>query len=448
MESAFERPVNHYPPGDSLGYDPGYDEDKAVQLEEHLRRVIGPSPVISFALELPGRRPVTFGRDLAQFTVSVRTTAGVAALASFDELTIAEAYMDGDIDFVGKMSDVLYLRELCNHTNMLITVWRKLQPLLVGRRRSNEQWVQNHYDSDNIQLYYLDRDYNTYTPGVFEREDETLEVASERKHRLAFAGLGLKAGDRILEVGFGWGSFLRYAARRGVHVTGITLSKHQLAYVTERFIDGEGLDVELIYRDFFSYEPTERFDGIVMIGVIEELADFAGVMERISRWVKPGKKAYIDFMAATEDFRFPGFVSKYIYQGGTCRVYLPKFVDAVTQSPFELDAIYNDRRNYYLTARHWYERLEANADEIRAAYGERRYRMFRMYLAGAAHMLDHPSHLTTAYRVFLSLPEDHLAVHGKSGLAAWFTADHRTVRSRISHAVDGIRRTLPYGRHP
>lgn len=416
------------------------------QFEQHVREAVGPAPVLSFAVEFPGGRVAQFGPETPQFTIRACNERGLKALQSFDELTIAEAYMDGELDFVGSMMDGVYLRELLSDKNALITAWRRLQPVLMGRIKSNEQWVQNHYDSDNIQLYYVDRDYNTYTPGLFEHADDALEVASERKHRHAFEGLGLKAGDRILEVGFGWGSFLRYAARRGVHVTGLTLSRHQLAYVTERFIEGEGLNAELIYTDFFEYEPAEKFDGIVMIGVIEELADYAGVMERIARWLKPGKKVYIDFMAATRDFVFPSFVSKYIYQGITCRVYLPKLVEAVTQSPFELEAIYNDRRNYYLTAKNWYERFEENAEDVRKTYGERTYRMFRMYLAGAAHMLNHPSHLTTAYRVFLELPADHLELQGKSGMRAWFDSTHRhrqRLTTKIRHTWNTVRQALP-----
>lgn len=414
------------------------------RFEQELRETVGPSPVMSFAVEFPSNRVACFGSGTPQFTIRVCNEQGMQALESFDELAIAEAYMDGALDFIGSMLDGIHLRELLSDTNVLITAWRRLQPMLIGRTKSNEQWVQNHYDSDNIQLFYVDRDYNTYTPGLFEREDDALEVASERKHRHAFEGLGLKAGDRILEVGFGWGSFLRYAARRGVHVTGLTLSRHQLAYVKERFINQEGLDAELIYTDFFEYEPTEKFDGVVMIGVIEELADYAGVLERIARWLKPGKKVYIDFMAATRDFLFPSFVSKYIYQGITCRVYLPKFVEAVTQSPFELEAIHNDRRNYYLTAKNWYQRFEENADKVRETYGERTYRMFRMYLAGAAHMLDHPSHLTTAYRVFLELPADHLELEGKSGMRAWFeTGQRHRLTTRIRHTWNTVRQALP-----
>jgi cyclopropane-fatty-acyl-phospholipid synthase len=140
-----------------------------------------------------------------------------------------------------------------------------------------------------------------------------------------------------------------------------------------------------------------------MLGVAEELADFPGIMERLARWLKPGKRVYLDFMAATEHFLFPAFISKHIYQGGTSRVYMPKFTEAVTKSRFELLAVHNDRRNYYLTAKTWMERYEQNRDEIREKFGERTYRKFPLYLAGAAYTLNHPSHLATAYRVFLEL---------------------------------------------
>ena len=419
-----------------------------LDLEEHfvsrLRQMVGQSPAVPFALALPSGAVHRVGEAPPRFQVTVRNTKGLRALSSFDELAIAEAYMDDDIDVDGDMRDVLHLRTLLSDQDLLISLWRRIQPILIGWTKSHEQWVQNHYDANNIQLYYVDRDYNTYTPGVFEREDEALEAASERKHRLAFEGLGLKANDRILEVGFGWGSFLRYAARRGVHVTGITLSRHQLAYVKENLLDKEGLRADLLYADFFEYEPKEQFDAIVMIGVIEELADFAGVMQRISRWLKPGRRAYIDFMAATRDFIFPSFVSKYIYQGITCRVYMPKFVEAVTGSPFELMSVHNDRRNYYLTAKRWYERYEESAGEVRRRYGERTYRMFRMYLAGAAYMLDDPSHLTTAFRVFLELPEDHEALQKEGfGRAVPSNGEGRDAPPALWKAIDRIRRALP-----
>jgi cyclopropane-fatty-acyl-phospholipid synthase len=295
---------------------------------------------------------VLVGRGTPAFHLAIHTERGLRAVQSLEELSICEAYMDADLDIDGNLLEAVALRELLNDQSVWITLWRKLQPILTGRRKANETCVQNHYDLNNIQLQFIDTAYNKYTPGVFEKESETLEVASERKHRLAYEGLGIGPGSRILDIGFGWGSFLRYAARRGVHVTGITLSRHQLAYVQRELVEKESLPAELVYSDFFDFEPEQSFDAIAMLGVIEELADYPRVMQRIARWVKPGGRVYLDFMAATQDFVFPAFISKYIYQGRTSRVYVPKFMDAVTRSRFELLAAHNDRRNYYRPLAH------------------------------------------------------------------------------------------------
>jgi cyclopropane-fatty-acyl-phospholipid synthase len=126
----------------------------------------------------------------------------------------------------------------------------------------------------------------------------------------------------------------------------------------------------------------------------------------VARLLKPGGRVYLDFMAATEDFIFPAFISKYIYQGGTSRVYLPKLIEAATRSPFEIVAIHNDRRNYCLTAQHCLENFERNRRQVIERFGEKTYRLFRLYLAGVPQMMNEPAHLTTAYRIFLELPAD------------------------------------------
>ena len=113
--------------------------------------------------------------------------------------------------------------------NWWIRIWRHLQPLLMGREKLNPQWIAKHYDSGNIQLFAADQDYNTYTPGIYTHDGDTLEAGAERKLEFAFNNLELKTNDRLLEIGCGWGGMMRYCARRGVIVTGITLSKNQKA---------------------------------------------------------------------------------------------------------------------------------------------------------------------------------------------------------------------------
>ena len=104
----------------------------------------------------------------------------------------------------------------------------------------NPGWIAKHYDSHNMQLYALDEKYQVYTPGIYETEADTLEEGAERKLEYAFNSLVLRAGDSVLDVGCGWGGFLRYCAARGVDATGITLSRHQLAYARAQ-LAGEGL---------------------------------------------------------------------------------------------------------------------------------------------------------------------------------------------------------------
>ena len=369
-----------------------------------LRSIVA-DETVSFRVQFPSGYAVEFGRERPDFQLEIGDAQGLRAIRSMDELQICEAYMDGHLNIEGDIRKAIALREHLRENNVWITAWRYLQPILHGRTKSNAQWVSAHYDADHLHLHFLDREYHTYTPGVFEAEDEPLERASERKMRLAFEGLGLKPGDRVLEPGPGWGSFMRYATRRGVYVKGITLSRHQMAYVNEQIAkDGWSADVE--YMDFFKYEPQEKFDAIILNGVVEELRDFPAVMERLARWVKPGKRVYVDFMAATQHFVFPAFVSKYVYRGAVCRVYMPRFVDAVTNSPLQMLRVDNDRRNYYLTAKHWFENFERNRELVREKFGERTYRLYRLYLGGTVNMLDHPTHFTTAYRVLLQMPTD------------------------------------------
>lgn len=133
-----------------------------------------------------------------------------------------------------------------------------------------------------------------YTPGLFESEDDTLETSTRRKYDFAFEQLRLREGDEVLDVGHGWGGFLQYCCGRGVRGQGIILSKDQFGYVTD-LIRERGLDAQVLYQDFFTYQPGRRFDAISMMGVIEDLSDYPRVMERLAELVKPGGRIYLDF---------------------------------------------------------------------------------------------------------------------------------------------------------
>ncbi len=347
---------------------------------------------------------ILVGNGTPEFRILLRSETGLKALISLNQLLIAEAYMQGDIDFEGSIIKVLSLQDLCSDQNISVKTWRHLEPILFGRKRCNPQWISKHYDSGNIQLFALETEYNTYTPGIYD-DDEDMEAGAERKLKQAFEALALKPDDRVLDIGSGWGGFLRYAVRQGAHVTGITLSRDQHAFV-ERLIEEQQFDAEALYQDFFTFNPSQRYDGISMMGVLEDLSDYRLVMQKLPQLIKPGKRVYLDFAASKEKFGTSSFVTKYIWPGKCHMVFLPKFIEAVRRSPFELISIENDRRNYHLWAKGMIERWEQHKTEIVQQADEYLWRKFHLLYAGTSSIMERPTHLNTAYRVVLEYPAD------------------------------------------
>ena len=361
---------------------------------------------ISFLLHLEDGSITTIGEEKPILDVYIKNPAGRKALMSLDELVIVEAYINGDIDLEGDLIKAMSFQELLSDQHILLKIGRRLKPILLGREKCNPDWISKHYDSNNIQLFAMDTDYNTYTPGIYEKDEDSLEVGAERKLDFAFQSLNLKPNDSVLDIGSGWGGFLRFAARRNIHVTGITLSKDQKQYV-EDLIEKNNFDAEVKYQDFFSFQPSQKYDGIVMMGVMEDLSDYPRVMERLLNYLKPGGRVYLDFASEKESFVTRSFITKYIWPGTFRMVYMTEFIDAVRESPFEIQGIYNDRRNYYLWSKGVYERwMEKKADLIDKS-NEQIWRTFQILFAGTAGTMVQSSYHSTAYRVVLELPEDH-----------------------------------------
>ncbi|MDQ3281001.1 MAG: class I SAM-dependent methyltransferase, partial [Acidobacteriota bacterium] len=268
----------------------------------------------------------TFGDGAPEFDLYVRNERGMRALESLSELRIADAYVRGDLDFEGDVIKAFWLRDALSDRNVWIKLWRRLQPLLVGRERLNPSWIAKHYDSKNIQLLAVDQDYYAYTPGIYLSDDDSLEESSQRKYDFAWEQLRLQPGQELLEIGCGWGGMTRYCASRGVRVTGITLSRDQHAF-TKKIVEEHHYDATILYQDFFTFEPGRRFDGISCMGVIEDLSDYPRVMQRFEQLLKPGARAYLDFAAGKVPFGTSSFVTKYVWPGTFRMVYMPQLME-------------------------------------------------------------------------------------------------------------------------
>lgn len=332
--------------------------------------------------------------------VTAHNERGMRALRSFDELTVVDSYLAGDIDIDGDLIAGMDLRTVMSDVRVFTRAWTFLQPMLLGRRRLNPGWVAKHYDSANMQLLAIDEEYQVYTPGLYLTDEDTLEEGARRKLEYAFRALNLKAGDRLLDVGCGWGGFSRFCARRGVEVTGISLSNHQLE-LARRYLADEGLQADLRYQDFFDFEPGRQFDAISLMGSIEELSDYEKVMAKLRLWLRPGGLVYLDFAAVDRKFGVASFVTRYIWPGAFRMVYLPDFTRALARSHFDVVELRNDRRNYHLWAKFIHDRWLRRRDEVLAAFDERTWRLMRILLAGAAQIMSAHSIWATAYRVVL-----------------------------------------------
>jgi len=372
----------------------------SVAVESFVARL--PEPPCAWRLHYDGRVAAS-GSGKPRFDLIVRNDRGWKAVRSLHALQIVEAYMLGDLDIEGDFVAAMDFKDVLSDSAPWIKTWARLKPLLVGRRRCNPSWIAKHYDSGNTQLLATDAEYDTYTPGLYETADDSLEEGAKRKLAFAFQSLRLRPGQSLLDVGCGWGGFMRYSAERGIHPTGISLSKHQLEHARKR-LHQDGLEGQALFEDFFSFEPRTRFSAISMMGVMEDLSDYARVIARVADWLEPGGRIYLDFATGRARFSTASFITKYVWPGTFRKVYLPELVESVWSSPFEIVGLYNDRRNYHLWARKVHERWMARKAEALEQMSEEQWRMFRVLFAAVESIMDHPSNHTSAQRMVLELP--------------------------------------------
>ena len=351
------------------------------------------------ALQLPGYPATVFGDGEPAATLVVKDQDGIAALSTFDTLRIGEAYLAGSLDVLGDLSGLLALRDLFTDRHPLRFLYRFVRPLLFGQVRSDRAVVAEHYDFDpEFFLLFLDRRHHCYSHGVFERDDEPLEDAMTRKLEFALDAIQAKRGDRVLDIGGGWGSFVEFAGKRGVRVTSLTISEAGRRYIQE-LIDREHLPCEVRLEHFFEHRPTARYNAIVNLGATEHLPNYRATVRRYHELLEPGGRVYLDACAARERNDVSSFSERYIFRGNGTPIHLPGYVDAVTRSPMQILTVINDRNNYRLTSKRWAEGLDAHRAEAEGRWGRAQYRRFRLYLWGCVDAFRRDA--LQAYRVVL-----------------------------------------------
>jgi cyclopropane-fatty-acyl-phospholipid synthase len=359
---------------------------------------------VTFDVTLPDGSIQPFGQGTPRFHIRLNNNRALQAVASLDEGRFGDAYLAGDIDIDGDMLMPFALRKSMKDFHLVTEAWRYIQPLLFGQVHTNKQAITAHYDIDaDFFLAFLDPKTPCYTQGVYERDNETLDVATLRKFDYVYERCQLKPGDHILEIGPGWGAWFEYASRRGVKCTGISISQVSIDFLKAK---AKRLDYEweLIFSDLFAYKTDTKYDSIIIMGVIEHLPNYAAVLAKFISLLKPGGRIFLDGSACTKKYELSSYMVKYIYPGNHSFLVLHDFLNKLAKTPLEIDEIFSDRNSYFLTFQQWARNFDAHRDAVIIKFGEFNYRRFRLYLWGAAY--EFFSHSLDCYRMVIRFPED------------------------------------------
>lgn len=313
------------------------------------------------------------------------------------ELHAGEAYMDGRMSFPGSnlraFLTLFSVNRLSLGNQPLQKVLRRVSRGLKRFQQANpvgkaQQNVAHHYDLGNA-FYKLFLDTEMfYSCAYFRDEQETLEQAQRNKCRLIAAKLNLKPGQRVLDIGCGWGGLARYLAQiADVNVTGVTLSKEQHALAVDS-IKARGLDsrVSILLRDY--RELTGKFDRIVSVGMFEHV----GVGHYGEFFAKVNELMTDDGVMLLHSIGHmspPGTASpwlrKYIFPGAYSPA-LSEVFPAVENNSLWVTDLEFLRVHYATTLRHWHDRFEKNRTVVAEMYDERFCRMWEFYLISAEMM--------------------------------------------------------------
>jgi cyclopropane-fatty-acyl-phospholipid synthase len=367
-----------------------------------IRTKVAPYSQVPFELHFWTGQSLVFGQGRPAFRVTINDQRGLAALGSLDELAISEAYLSGSLDVIGDMLRLIDLRgTLAGGDRWWNQSGRRLAALILGQARTDRRAIAQHYEFDHDFYLSFLQETRCYSQAVFERNDESLDDAQRRKLDMALEACRVEAGQRVLDVGGGWGTFTEHAGRKGIRVTSLTISKKSHEFLHDLIARLE-LPCRVVMESFLEHEVVERYDAIAILGVMEHLPNYRAVLRQFTRLLKPGGRVYLDASAIGEKFQSTPFISRYIYPGNHSFFCLHNFLKELAATPFELIWVQNDRHSYYLTCKAWAQNFERARDEIVSRWGESIYRRFRLYLWGSAHAFL--SRGLNAYRVVLELP--------------------------------------------
>ena len=361
----------------------------------------------------------TAGSENAVLGMDLLTPRGTTYLATAPgELGLARAYVSGDIEargvHPGDPYDLLKLladkveftrpspRLMANIIRSvgierllpappppqeMLPRWRRIAEGLRHSKTRDAEAIHHHYDVSNSFYEWVLGPSMTYTCAVYPDAEATLEEAQENKYRLIFEKLRLQPGDRLLDVGCGWGGMVRYAARRGVRAIGATLSAEQATWA-RKAIKAEGLGelAEVRHSDYRDVREL-GFDAVSSIGLTEHIGvkNYPSYFEFLRSKLRTRGLLLNHCITRNNNkanFRASSFTDRYVFPDGELTG-SGRILSVVQDVGFEVLHAENFRHHYAMTLRDWCRNLVANWDEAVTEVGLATAKVWGLYMAAS-----------------------------------------------------------------
>jgi cyclopropane-fatty-acyl-phospholipid synthase len=372
-----------------------------TRLLELIRDRFGNAPP-SLRLVFPDRDTFDFAPN-PSVTIIFHSNEPVKALLTGNFARAADDYVAGRISVDGQIEVVLKigisLAERLGRFPPLRGLARiaAVLPALNSKQRDAAN-VSHHYDvGDAFYRLWLDRRM-IYSCAYFHRGDEDIHTAQRRKLDHICRKLMLRPGERLLDIGCGWGGLLQWAAEKyGVNGVGVTLSERQFSSACESMASSGLADrVELRLQHYRDVRDSAGFDKIVSVGMYEHvgLRNLPDYFQSVARLLRPGGVFLNHGIVSTDTSGRPRgppggrFIDRHVFPGGAVP-HLSRVLIELSRAGLEFADAEDLRPHYALTLQHWSRRLEACRDQAIEAANPGLFRVWRVYLAGMAYAFDH-----------------------------------------------------------